>query len=153
MVNISHETAQETERRLLCVMTQAHVHYFPGTYTFMEFPLPSFPDAACSDALALVRDDQVWSQLVPCADGEQELFGVFRFHFPPGVDNSGFVGWLAMRLKQKFGTGVFVTCGQNRDEGGIFDYWGVPASLASDVFAEIQALVDGQADGELGVSL
>jgi len=28
----------------------------------------------------------------------------------------------------------------------------VPASLASDVFAEIQTLVDGQADGEVGVS-
>lgn len=71
--------------------------------------------------------------------------GVFRFHFPEHVDNSGFVGWLAMRLKRDFGTGVFVTCGQNRDEGGIFDYWGVPASLASGVFAEIQALVEGRA--------
>lgn len=28
----------------------------------------------------------------------------------------------------------------------MFDYWVVPASLASDVFAEIQTLVDGQAD-------
>ncbi|WP_371919688.1 MULTISPECIES: DUF6196 family protein [Pseudomonas] len=42
-----------------------------------------------------------------------------------------------------------MTCGQNREEGGIFDYWVVPASLASDVFAEIQTLVDGQADGEV----
>ncbi|MFV3337225.1 MULTISPECIES: DUF6196 family protein [unclassified Pseudomonas] len=153
MVNISHETVQDTERRLLHVITQAHLRLFPGTYAFLEFPLSSFPDAARPDALALVRDDQVWSQLVPCADVEQELFGVCRFHFPQGSDNSGFVGWLAMRLKQKFGTGVFVTCGQNRDEGGIFDYWGVPASLASDIFAEIQALVDGQADGEVAVSL
>ncbi|QXI49385.1 MULTISPECIES: DUF6196 family protein [Pseudomonas] len=153
MVNISHETVEDTERRLLRVITQAHVRFFPGSYTFLEFPFSSFPDAACRDALALVRDDQVWSQLVPCGDVEQELFGVFRFHFPQGADNSGFVGWLAMRLKQKFGTGVFVTCGQNRDEGGIFDYWGVPASLASDVFAEIQALVDGRADGEVGVFL
>ncbi|WP_337994224.1 DUF6196 family protein [Pseudomonas putida] len=42
-----------------------------------------------------------------------------------------------------------MTCGQDREEGGIFDYWVVPASLASDVFAEIQTLVDGQADGEV----
>ena len=153
MVNISHETVEDTERRLLRVITQAHVRFFPGSYTFLEFPLSSFPDAARRDALALVRDDQVWSQLVHCCDVEQELFGVFRFHFPQGADNSGFVGWLAMRLKQKFGTGVFVTCGQNRDEGGIFDYWGVPVSLASDVFAEIQTLVDGEADGEVGVFL
>lgn len=153
MVNISHETVEDTERRLLRVITQAHVRFFPGSYTFLEFPLSSFPDAARRDALALVRDDQVWGQLVPCCDVEQELFGVFRFHFPQGADNSGFVGWLAMRLKQKFGTGVFVTCGQNRDDGGIFDYWGVPVSLASDVFAEIQTLVDGEADGEVGVFL
>ncbi|CAO3309463.1 DUF6196 family protein [Pseudomonas alloputida] len=42
-----------------------------------------------------------------------------------------------------------MTCGQNREEGGIFDNWVVPASLASDVFAEIQTLVDGQAGGEV----
>ncbi|MBC2657012.1 hypothetical protein H7A76_16360 [Pseudomonas sp. MSSRFD41] len=153
MVNISHEAARDTERRLLHVITEAHVRFFPGTYAFLEFPLSSFPGAVHPDALALVRDDKVWSQLVPCADFEQELFTVFRFHFPEGADNSGFVGWLAMHLKQKFGTGVFVTCGQNRDEGGIFDYWGVPASLGSDVFAEIQALVEGRVHGEVGVSL
>ena len=149
MVNISNEKAAATERRLLHVITQARVRFFPGTYAFLEFPLSSFPGAAHPDALALVRDDKVWSQLVPCEDVGQELFGVFRFHFSEGADNSGFVGWLAMRLKQRFGTGVFVTCGQNREEGGIFDYWGVPASLASDVFADIQALVDGRALGEI----
>ncbi|WP_256665250.1 DUF6196 family protein [Pseudomonas sp. SLFW] len=143
MVNISHETTEDAERRLLRVMTQARVRFFTGTYAFLEFPLSSFPGAVHPDALALVRDDKVWSQLVPCEASEQELFGVFRFHFPHGIDNSGFVGWLASRLKQRFGTGVFVTCGQHQDEGGIFDYWGVPASLASDVFTEIQALVDG----------
>ncbi|SCY50568.1 MULTISPECIES: DUF6196 family protein [unclassified Pseudomonas] len=143
MVNISHETAETAERRLLRVTTQARVRFFTGTYAFLEFPLSSFPNAVRPDALALVRDDNVWSQLVPCDAVEQELFGVFRFHFPEGADNSGFVGWLATRLKQRFGTGVFVTCGQHRDDGGIFDYWGVPATLASDVFREIQTLVDG----------
>ena len=29
--------------------------------------------------------------------------------------------------------------------GGIFDYWGVPAGLASAVFADVQGLVDGHA--------
>jgi hypothetical protein len=145
MVNISHESAEETERRLLRVTREARVRFFPGTYAFIEFPLASFPHAVDPDALALVRDDTVWSQLVPCEAADQELFGVLRFHFPNGADNSGFVGWLAMRLKQRFGTGVFVTCGQHLEEGGIFDYWGVPAGLASAVFADVQALVDGHA--------
>jgi hypothetical protein len=66
---------------------------------------------------------------------------LFRFHFPEGADNSGFVGWLATRLKLRFGTGVFVTCGQHRRDGGIFDYWGVPALLAAEVIREIERLV------------
>lgn len=72
--------------------------------------------------------------------GFVEPFGLFRFHFPPGVDNSGFVGWLATRLKRELGTGVFVVCGQNSKRGGIFDYWGYPATLRDDVRRIIDAL-------------
>ena len=68
-----------------------------------------------------------------------ERFALFSFHFPPGLDNSGFVGWLATHLKRRLGTGVFVICGQNSDRGGIYDYWGCPAQLR--VAAE-QALRD-----------
>lgn len=90
-----------------------------------------------------MRDDEVWSQLVPSTDPRQERFGLFRFHFSAGADNSGFVGWLASHLKRRFGTGVFVTCGQNQANGGIFDYWGVPETLAEPVFAELRQLVQG----------
>jgi len=47
---------------------------------------------------------------------------------------------MASRLKQRFGTGVFVTCGQNRGDGGIFDYWGVPAALAGEVLQEVRRM-------------
>jgi hypothetical protein len=109
MVNISHETAEQTEHRLRRVITEARLHLYPGTYAFVEFPLDQFPAAVRGDALALVRDDNVWSQLVPSHDAQHELFGIFRFHFPAGADNSGFVGWLATHLKSRLGTGVFVT--------------------------------------------
>jgi hypothetical protein len=102
-----------------------------------------------ADALALVHDDQVWSQLVPCSDGNAELFGILRFHFPLGLDNSGFVGWLAGRLKSKFGTGVFVTCGQNSSRGGIFDYTGCPMDLKDQVFAEIRSLLRNSSEGRV----
>ncbi|HEV2673948.1 MAG TPA: DUF6196 family protein [Aliidongia sp.] len=141
MVTISRETIDETERRLLRVTAEAKLLVYPGTFAFLEFPLGDFPAAARADALALVRDEQVWSQLVPSIDEAEELFGLFRFHFPAGADNSGFVGWLASRLKQRFGTGVFVTCGQNRRDGGIFDYWGVPAALAPEIIAEVERMV------------
>jgi hypothetical protein len=140
MVSVSHETREQTERRLLAVTSQARLQTYAGGYAFLEFPLAEFPTAVRADALALVRDDVVWSQLVPCDDPAEERFGLFRFHFPAGADNSGFVGWLASRLKQKFGTGLFVTCGQNREDGGIFDYWGVPIALAAEVIAEVERL-------------
>ena len=143
MVDISHETIEQVEQRLRRVITQARLQIYPGTWAFQEFPLDRFAQFARSDALALVRDDAVWSQLVPSDDAGHDLFGVFRFHFPAGADNSGFVGWLATHLKRRFGTGVFVTCGQNSADGGIFDYWGVPAVLADEVFSEVRLLVEG----------
>ena len=143
MVNISHETIEETKTRLLRVTKEATLVVYSDLYAFLEFPLTEFPNAIRSDALAVVRDDQIWCQLVPCDDAAEELFGLFRFHFPADADNSGFVGWLAMRLKRQFGTGVFVTCGQNRKNGGIYDYWGVPSALAHDVTAEITRMVGG----------
>lgn len=147
MVDISHETVEQTERRLRRVITEARLRIYPGTYAFLEFPLDQFPQAARADALALVRDDHVWSQLVPSQDAREERFGVFRFHFPAGADNSGFVGWLATHLKTRFGTGVFVTCGQNSTDGGIFDYWGVPERVADEVFEEITLLVHEKTAG------
>ena len=138
MVEISHETPAQTENRLLKVIAESEFKIFPGSYAFEEFPLDRFSNLARQDALALVRDDEVWSQLVPCVDSNQELFKIFSFHFENCIDNSGFVGWLASHLKTELGTGVFVTCGQNLKRGGIFDYWGCPLEIAEDVVSQIE---------------
>ena len=114
-------------------------------------PLDAFAARARSDALALVRDDAVWSQLSP-GDGPGERFRIFRFHFPEGVDNSGFVGWLASRLKLEFGTGVFVICGQNSGDGGIFDYWGVPEMLGDVVTDYVRKLCANDPDPAQGLT-
>lgn len=139
MVHVSQETEEQTEARLLQVVKSARLTVHDGVYAFEEFPLVDFPTRARPDALALVRDDQVWSQLVP-SQGLGEPFRVFRLHFAPDADNSGFVGWLATRLKRAFGTGVFVTCGMNSNDGGVFDYWGVPVSVADPVIAHVVQL-------------
>jgi hypothetical protein len=145
LVNISQETAAETESRLRRVIQDSRLEIFDGAWAFEEFPLEQFKDKANTNALALIRDSSVWSQLVPSTDKNAERFGVFCFHFPAGADNSGFVGWLATHLKRKFGTGVFVTCGQNSNDGGIFDYWGCPLELSDKIFGEVRALVAGTA--------
>jgi hypothetical protein len=67
---------------------------------------------------------------------------VSRMTAPAGMDNSGFVGWLATEFKRRLGTGVFVVCGQNRDRGGIYDYWGCPVQVraqAAQVLDELRA--------------
>lgn len=141
MVEISQETPAQTENRLLKVIAQSEFKIFAESYAFEEFPLNNFSDLARQDALALVRDDEVWSQLVPCVDSNQELFKIFSFHFKNCTDNSGFVGWLASHLKTELGTGIFVTCGQNFKRGGIFDYWGCPLEISEDVVSEIEKLI------------
>ncbi|MEQ5774999.1 hypothetical protein J4E05_05695 [Thalassospira sp. NFXS8] len=140
MVNISQETPEQTDTRLRQVMVQTQFKAYAEPYIFDEFPITEFSARIRKDALAIVRDDDVWSQLVPAKDDRGEQFQIFRLHFPAGADNSGFVGWLANHLKHKYGTGVFVVCGQNSAQGGIFDYWGYPAELANDILAELASL-------------
>ena len=146
-MHTSQETPEQTRNRLWRVISQAEFMIFEGAYAFEEFPLPELARHIRNDALAFVRDDEVWSQLVPSRDTSKELFNIFRFHFVQGLDNSGFVGWLATHLKENLGTGVFVICGQNNNRGGIFDYWGCPAQLGNEVQQVIENLV---AQGKAG---
>jgi hypothetical protein len=145
VVNISHEPSEDTKTRLRKVIQSSRVKLYEGAWIFEEFPIAEFSSRMSAKALALVRDEHVWSQLVPSTGNRGEQFGLFRFHFPPNADNSGFVGWLATHLKRRFGTGVFVTCGQNSGDGGIFDYWGCPLELSEQIFTEVRALVAGTA--------
>lgn len=139
-MHISRESPAQTEQRLRRVIATAEMVFLPGDYAFTEFPLTQFPTHLAGRALAFVRDDTAWSALHPAGGGEAELLSVFRFHFPPQLDNSGFIGWLASHLKNRLGTGVLVVCGQNSAHGGIFDYWGVPAALRLKVEEEVTRL-------------
>ena len=137
---VSHETPDQTHRRLLSVLVAAEMRVYDGPFAFVEAPRGTGPPDVHPDALAIVGDDEVWSQLVPADGGAPEPFAVFRFHFPDGVDNSGFVGWLATHVKRETGAGVFVVCGQNSGRGGIFDYWGCPVTEREAVLGAVRAL-------------
>lgn len=143
MLHVSHENPEQTRNRLLKVLAAADVYVYENAFVFEEFSLADQTPAFDERTLAIVRDDHVWSRLVPASeDSRDQQFGIFRIHFPEGVDNSGFVGWLASHLKDKLGTGVFVICGQNSQKGGIFDYTGFPADLTEAIRRELQALQD-----------
>lgn len=139
VVDISVETPEQIEQRLGRVIAAAEFVILPGDWAFGEAPLAQ-PPRLSDQVLAVVRDEDSWSWLAPATGEEPELFALFSFHFPPGQDNSGFVGWLATLLKERLGTGVFVVCGQNSARGGIYDYWGCPASLAPQACEIVQQL-------------
>lgn len=111
---------------------------FERPYYFKESPLTNFQIE--QEALAMVRDEEVWSHLIPASNNETENFKIFSFHFKDNLDNSGFVGWLASRIKEELGSGVFVVCGQNSNKGGIYDYWGCPVEIADPVLSFIKKL-------------
>lgn len=142
VVDVSQETEEQTDQRLRRVIALAELVVHDGVWYFQESPI-SNPPTLSEQTLAVVRDEDSWSALVRL-DHEPaeplERFGVFSFHFPPGIDNSGFVGWLATHLKRRLGTGVFVICGSNRARGGIYDYWGCPHSLLPEVVAVVHQL-------------
>lgn len=151
MVSISHESSEATGRRLRAVLAQAEMTLLPGVWAFAESPA-EHPPSLDRDTLAVVQDGDSWSALRRSdddADDDAERFGLLSFHFPDGVDDSGFVGWLATELKARLGTGVFVVCGSNRSRGGIYDYWGFPAHLADEVVATVRSLAGG-AQAETG---
>jgi hypothetical protein len=139
---VSRESEAEWAARLRRVIAAAEFAVYEQPFVFLESPVGDGAPELRADAVAMIRDDHVWSQLVPVAraDREPEPFALFRFHFPPGIDNSGFVGWLASRLKTELGTGVFVVCGHNSRRGGIFDYWGCPFELREQVLRVIRRL-------------
>ncbi len=143
MVSISAETAEEIELRLVQVISEAEFVVHEGYWQFEE---SAAPPVLTPEVLAVVRDEDVWSSLVPVLAGTTtdttgaERFGLFSFHFPHAADNSGFVGWLASHLKHELGTGVFVVCGSNTSRGGIFDYWGCPDILLDEAVAVVERL-------------
>jgi len=137
----SFETSEQTAARLQRVLALSSIEWIQGAHAFYEYPVDSVPIHELHAALALVRDTVVWSALKPALPESDEQFAKFSVHFPEGVDNSGFVGWLATLFKVRLGTGVAVVCGHNAKDGGIFDYWVVPYALRGDAATLLAELV------------
>ena len=72
-MHISRETSDQIMNRLLKVIATAEFTVLEGTYAFEEFPLSELSQHIRLDALALVRDNETWSQLVPSQDASKGL--------------------------------------------------------------------------------
>ena len=151
-MDVTPETSEQTSVRLRKVMAHARAVCMTGDYTFAEYPLLEFPAHEIKSALAFVRDESSWSALLPATPATAEAYRylLVSFHFAPDIPNSGFVGWLATQFKQHLGTGVFVVCGHNSHDGGVYDYWGIPRAVAKpalELLAELGAKVNFKAEG------
>jgi hypothetical protein len=101
------------------VIGAAELVTLDGEWAFQDGPLGRPPELT-DQVLAVTRDENAWSWLTPftavtAVAGER--FAVL-LPLPEGLDNRGFVGWLATALKQGLGTGIFVVGGQNSGRGG-----------------------------------
>ncbi len=141
-MDVTPETSEQTRARLLRVMAHARMDVLTQSYTYVEHPVAQFPAHLAGSALAFVRDQTVWSALIPVppTTPASDSYTVVAFHFAPDIPNSGFVGWLASEFKRQLGTGVFVVCGQNSADGGVFDYWGIPQSVAPQAIAHLKLM-------------
>jgi hypothetical protein len=147
---VSVESPEETDRRLRQIAALMEVEVLDGQYWYEELPPEEYPRRVRQDALALIRGRHGWSQLVPVISGDNapERFRLWCCHFPDAMDNSGFIGWLASRIRHRTGSGVFVVCGSSAADGGIYDYWGCPDAVAGPVLEELRAIaaeVDSEA--------
>ena len=141
----TRESALRAERRLLGVLRRARFEIRSGRWTFEEI---GGLDVARPEAIAVVRHHRTWSQLAPLPDDgcAAEPLRVWTFEFPPEEPNSGFVGWLASRIKEETGAGVLVVCGYDSSRGGIYDHWGCREEDAPDVLALLVRLRGGERD-------
>ncbi|GAB2491680.1 DUF6196 family protein [Nocardiopsis aegyptia] len=135
MVSISQELPIESEARLRQVLRDTDIEHLPGDWCFRRFT-----GAPPPEALATVRDADGWCALTPADGGAAEPFGLTLSTFPPGIDNSGYIGWVSTTVKERTGSGVFVVCGDNPRRGGVFDYLGYPAEAADAVRAVLDDL-------------
>ncbi len=146
---ISVETPEETDHRLRRIAALMEVEVLDGVWWYQELAPDEDPSRVRPDAIALIRGRNGWSQLVPLRSGDNasERFRIWCCHFPEAADNSGFIGWLASRIKRRTGSGVFVVCGSSAADGGIYDYWGCPDDSAGPVLEELRAIAAGVDSG------
>src|SRR5215813_11638452 len=141
------ETSEQMDARLLRVIAQAQFEVFPADYIWQPMSRDQRPSR---DAIACVRDGEVWYEFVPAPTSTSaQRYRVVSFHFKEGTDAAGFVAWLAAHLKRSAGTGSVVICGKDRRETpelfrtsqDVFDYWTCSVAAGDRFVALIRSLI------------
>jgi hypothetical protein len=124
-----NESPIDLHRRLLRATAASRFVELPDDHGWMPLAAGQAPQAS---AIACVRDDDVWHQLLPVAASHPgPRMCVVSFHFPEHISSAGFIAWMAAWLREEADTGVVVIGGRDKsaspglDQGsfGVFDYW------------------------------
>lgn len=70
-MHVTRETPAQIDRRLRTVASTMNLELLDGDWWYEEFPADRFQARVRSDAVALVRDEDGWCQLVPVRDGDR----------------------------------------------------------------------------------
>ena len=117
-------------------------------------PVADFPSQVSGEAVALARDEDGWSQLVP-APGARSASGwaLIRLSFVAGAAIDGLTDWLAAYLRRRVTPRLMIASGLSQRTGGLYLYWGVPLALGEQVMREIDILSSQPATGIRSVGL
>ena len=146
------ETPSRTEARLREALRSAEIVLMESPYAWRL--VANFPSQVSDEAVALARDEDGWSQLVP-APGARSASGwaLIRFRFVAGAAIDGFTDWLAAHLRRRVTPRLMIASGLSQRTGGLYLYWGVPLALREQVMREIDILSSQPATGIRSVGL
>lgn len=99
MVDISQEAPEQTESRRRAVVAMAQLTWHSGAFAYSEFPASAFPTHETGGALALARDEEVWSVLKAATADAIEPMALFFFPLPGGRRQQR-LRWLARLTPQ-----------------------------------------------------
>lgn len=147
------ESPEQFHRRLLRVIAQAETTFHESDFFWRPLAQQRPPDP---EALACVRDVDVWHEFVPAGPGDPRdgRFRVVCFRFGMETSAIGFVAWLHSHLRDRGKTGAIVICGKDRRESealfqvcqGAMDYWACPVGPAGERFLTVirDLIAEGQ---------
>ena len=149
MISIAYENPIATKIRLGLLMGSVSVKHFPRPFEFASSPERVGWKAG---SLAAVQGRQGYSVVRLVADDvvPDTTLDVFEIRFATQSDNSGFIGYLAGRLKEVTGSGCIVLCGAESER--IFDYYLVPTPVAPLARKYLDHLTLSNDNADFGIS-
>ena len=152
VLGLDVETPSRTEARLRDALRSAEIRLLEPAYAWTL--VEDFPSQVSDEAVALAKDEDGWSQLVPAPGARvAEGWALIRFRFGDGSNIDGLTDWLAAFLRRRVTPRLMIASGLSQRTGRLYLYWGVPPALREQVMREIDILSTSPPTGVRSVGL